>query len=141
MTHCVVTPIALVNVKESIPGNISRRKSPMGQSPEEARLLGEVPGKKFLPPSTECGNIWDVVSQSLTLLVGAGESLRPLCFVCSKVLELRKKAGVLTHPVPKGFKSCEPFLSGYNKNAPNIQSPRCQPMANLVGHHLRIPIS
>lgn len=101
-----------------------------------SQALREVPGKQFLPPSTECGNIWDVVSQSLTLLVGAGESLRPLCFMCSKVLELRKKAGVLTRPVPKGFKSCEPFLSGYNENAPNIQGPRCQPMANFVGHHL-----
>ena len=138
MTHCVVTPTAMVNVKESIPGNISRWKSLMGQSAEEA--LREVPGKQFLPSNTECGNIWDVVSQSLTLLVEAGESLRPLCFVCSKVLELRKKAGVLTRPVPKGFKSCEPFLSGYNENAPSIQGPRCQPMANLVGHHLRIPV-
>lgn len=139
MTHRVVTPTAMVNVKESITGNISRMSH--GTKSRRSQALREVPGKQFLPPSTECGNIWDVVSQSLTLLVGAGESLRPLCFMCSKVLELRKKAGVLTRPVLKGFKSCEPFLSGYNENAPNIQGPRCQLMANLVGHHLRIPVS
>lgn len=51
MTHCVVTPIALVNVKESIPGNISRRKSPMGQSPEEARLLGKCQERSFSLPA------------------------------------------------------------------------------------------
>lgn len=51
MTHCVVTPTALVNVKESVPGNISRWKSPMGQSPEEARLLGKCQESSFSLPA------------------------------------------------------------------------------------------
>lgn len=51
MTHCVVTPTVMVNVKESIPGNISRWKSPMGQSAEEARLLGKCQESSFSLPA------------------------------------------------------------------------------------------
>lgn len=60
--------------------------------------------------------------------MGVSVSHRPLCFLCSKVPALRRKAGVQTHPIAKGFKDCELFLSGNSKNTLNIQGPRRQPV-------------
>lgn len=65
--------------------------------------------------------------------MGVGGSHRPLCFLYSKVLAFRRKAGVQTHPVPKGFKYCEQFLSGNNGSTLNIQGPRYQAVGNLAG--------
>lgn len=70
------------------------------------------------------------------MLVGVGGSHRPLCFLCSKVPAHRRKAGVQTHPIAKGFKDCELFLSGNSKDTLNIQGPRRQPVANRAGYYL-----
>lgn len=142
MTQSAVTLTAMVNISERTPSKISRWKSPMGQSPEETRLTlpRDFPSwgarKVLHSPRTECGDTWDMVSESFKLLVGVGGSHRPLCFLCSKVPTLRRKAGAQTHPVPKDFKCCEQFLSGNNENTVNIQGPRYQPVGNLAGYHL-----
>lgn len=89
--------------------------------------LSEVPGKHFIPRHW----MWQYMGHGVLKPHFAGGS------GCSKVLAHRKKAGVLTHPVPKGFKYYEPFLSGYNENTPNIQGLRCQKVAHLAGDHLK----